>query len=269
MQKPQTGNICYEIKPIFIPSANICHDFARIQISCLLSSEKEKLSFYKQVPRDYFRVLAPEEKLFASAKCRILSAYSNLEKAYLNTWNTETNVFAFAAYTAEEMIGFITGSLTGKNMFTRSLYITPQYRGYGIGTNLLNSAENAASLVTSNMELFSLSGAVSFYQNHGYKNTLVLGRIMKIKKLSNVTGVIPVFQWCNKLQSNLNVNFDIKLLQQTKHQPIFVYVNKQQKIDGVAIRMSDKEQKITINTKGKNLSKIYTQKLSEALNRSL
>lgn len=226
------NNINYEIKPIFTSNTNICHDFARIHISCLSSP-----------------------------------AVHNLESAYLNAWNTEQNVFTFAAYSTDEMIGFITGSLTGKNMFTRSLYIMPNYQGYGIGTTLLDSAENAASLVASNMELFSLSDAVCFYQNRGYKNTLVSGRIKKTKKLSNAHGVIPIFQWCDKLQSKLNVKFDTNLL--TKHQPIFVYVNSHQKIDGIAIRTPNGEQKIKVKPKEKNLSQLYTQKLSEVLSKSL
>lgn len=262
-------NINYEIKPIFIPSANICHDFARIQISRLPSSEKEKLSFYKRITCDYFDNLSAEEKLLVLAEYQRLFAYNKLETAYLNTWDLETNVFAFAAYIAEEMVGFITGSLTGKNMFTRSLYVIPQYQSYGIGTSLLDSAEKAAVLVAPNMELISLSSAANFYQNRGYKNILVSGRIIKIKKLSNTTGVVPVFKWCDTLQSKLNVKIDANLLRKTDHQPIFVYVNKQQKIDGIAIRMPNKEQKIIVNPKEKTLSQFYTQKLSEALNRSL
>ena len=238
-------NTSYEIKPIFKSSANICHDFARIHTSCL-SSQKEQIESTEH------------QKLIIH----------NLENAYLNAWNMESNVFAFVAYNANEPIGFITGSLKGTNMFTRSLYIMPQYQGYGIGTNLLDSAEKAASLLApTNMELFSLSNATSFYQNHGYKNTLVLGRVMKIKKLSNAMGVTPVFQWCDKLHSKLNVKIDTNLL--TEPQPIFVYVNNQQKIDGVAIGMPNGEQKIIVNTKEKNLAQFYTQKLSEALSKSL
>ena len=232
------NKINYEIKPIFTQSANICRDFARIHMSHLSSVGKDKLHF-------------------------------NLANAYLNAWNTETNVFAFAAYINKEMVGFITGSLNGQNMFTRSLYITPQYQGYGIGAGLLDSAENAASLIAPNMALFSLNGAVGFYQNRGYKNTTVLGRVMKIKKLSNATGVIPVFQWCNKLQSKLNVKFDVNLLKNPEHQPIFVYVNTQQKIDGIAIRTPNGEQKIAVNTREKNLSQIYVQKLLSVLSLSL
>lgn len=233
-------NISYGIKPIFMPSANICHEFARIHMSRLSPTEQEKLT-----------------------------ANNNLENAYLKAWNKERNVFAFAAYIDKEMLGFITGSLNGKNMFTRALYVMPQYQGYGIGATLLDSAENAASLIAPNMELFSLASAVNFYQNRGYKNTIVLGRVMKIKKLSNATGVIPIFQWCDKLQSKLNIKIDVNLLKHPGHQPIFVYVNTQQKIDGIAIRSSNGEQKIKLNLKDKNLSQIYAQKLSSALSLSL
>ena len=261
------NNISYEIKPVFTPSATICHDFARVQISSL--SSQEKLSFYKQTTSDCFDTLPPKEKPLMLAEMQTSFVCNDLARAYLNAWNMEPNVFAFAAYDAKEMVGFITGSLTGKNMFTRGLYVMPKYQSYGIGTSLLDSAENATSLVAPNMELFSLPDAVSFYENRGYKNDLVLGRIIKIKKLSNATGIIPVFQWCEKLQSRLNMKFDTNLLKEKEHQPIFVYVNRQQKIDGIAIRMSNGEQKISVNSKRKNLSQFYTQKLSEALNRSL
>ena len=133
-------NISYEIKPIFTPSANICHEFARIHMSRLSPTEQKKLP-----------------------------AYNNLESSYLKAWKKERNVFAFAAYIDKEMVGFVTGSLNGKNMFTRALYVMPQCQGYGIGSNLLSSAENAASLIAPNMELFSLSGATRFYQNHGQR----------------------------------------------------------------------------------------------------
>ncbi|MBO4745528.1 MAG: GNAT family N-acetyltransferase [Alphaproteobacteria bacterium] len=262
-------NIIYEIKQIFMPSANICNNFARVQISRLSAEDQEKLSFYKHITPDYFNTLPPEERPAALAEWRRLFAYNNLESAYLNTWNMESNVFAFAAYVGDEMVGFTTGSLNGANMFTRSLYVLPQYQGCGIGSSLLNSAENAASLVSPKMELFSLAGAVSFYQNRGYKNTVVLGRVMKIKKLSNATGVQPVFKWCDKLQSKLNLKFDANLLQKNKHQPIFVYVNDQQKIDGIAVQTPNGEQQIKVNPKAKISSPIYTQKLSDALSRSL
>ena len=248
------NKINYEIRPIFQPSGKICKDFARVHISRLSASEQEKLNSNQQ--------------LSILTGCQGVSFCNKLESAYLNTWNMEKNVFAFAAYSAEEMVGFIMGALRGKNMFTRSLYVVPQYQRYGIGSNLLDYAERAASCVALNMELYSLDGSVNFYQRHGYKNVLVLERIMKIKKLPNVTGVLPVFQWSDKLQAKLNVKFDIDLLKQ-KYQPIFVYVNEEHKIDAVAVRMQNGKEKIKINTKKKELSDFYNQQLSDALSRSL
>jgi len=231
--------IDFEIRPIFQPSDEICKMFADIDIACGSSDE-------------------PDLRLL----CR------NLDKEYLKIWNQEKNVFAFAAYKSEEIIGFTTGFLRGKNIFTNALYVIPEYQGYGIGSKLLNTAECASSFVAQNMELFPLGGSFGFYQNRGYKNVLVLGRIKKVKELQKTSGVIPVFQWCPQMQTKLNVKFDTDVLKQ-KYQPIFVYVNGQQQIDGVAIRMQNGKNKVAVNTGKKTLSEYCKQELVNALSRSL
>ena len=203
--------INFEIKPIFCPNEEICKNFADIDILC--GTLIERNMFYL---------------------CR------NLDKQYLDMWKKEKHVFAFAAYYSGQMVGFTTGFARGKNMFTNALYVTPEYHGYGIGTNLLGKSEQAAGLIASNMELISSDNAISFYREHGYENTIVFGRVTKTKELPKITAnVVPVFEWWDKLSLKLNVRMYTDLLKQNKHQPIFVYVNDVQRIDGVAMRLPD------------------------------
>ena len=245
--------IHFEIKPIFSPSMEICENFANIHISHLSVADQEKLNFYKNAGPDYFKKFDDETKLSALIDWNRLFSYTTLNQAYFNTWDIENHVFAFAAYKGKEMVGFITGALTGINMFTRSLYVIPQYRGYGIGSKLLETAERTASFVATKMELFSLSGSVSFYHERGYKNTVVCGKVMKTKKLSKISaGTVPVFQWFDSLQSKLNVEIDTNLLKQSEYQPIFVYVNSKQNIDGIATRLPDGKKEIRLNDKQKH-----------------
>ena len=227
--------IDYEMRPIFCPSREICKEFADIDILC--GTLIEKNMFYL---------------------CK------DLDKMYFDIWNLQRNVSVFAAYLSGKIIGFTSGFYNGRNMFTNALYVVPEYHGYGIGTSLLNTAENAATLVAKNMELISSDDAVSFYQERGYKNVVVQERIVKIKKLSKtIPGVVPVFDWNDKLSAKINVKFDTDLLNKCKHQPIFVYVNSEQKIDGIATRLSNGKDVISCKS-GKDKSFIDAA-LSDAL----
>lgn len=189
----------------------------------------------------------------------------NLDKRYLEVWGKQKNVFAFAAYKATEIIGFTTGFLDENNMRTSSLYVMPEYQCMGVGSNLLTTAENAAGLIAPNMQLFSLEGAVTFYKDRGYENTLVHGRVLKTKKLpQTVAGVVPVFQWSDRLNAKLNIKVDDALLQ-GKYQPIFVYVNGEQKIDGVATRLSNGKDYVKFTRKGGDIAKYRAMELKDAL----
>ena len=118
------------------------------------------------------------------------------------------------------------------------------------------------------MRLVPLEKAVSFYQERDYKNVLIQGRIHKIKKLPKVSaGIVPVFGWSDKLSAKLNVRMDTDLLKQHKHQPIFVYVNDVQRIDGVATRLSDGKEFIEYNKRvvSADMLKCRTLELSDAL----
>lgn len=229
--------INFEIKPIFNPSMDICEDFAHIHLLCLEETES---------------YVSMNEK--------------SLSNAYFNMWKMERNAFAFAGYCGENIVGFTSGVFRAPDMFTRSLYVNPEYQGFGMGSKLLDASERAASIIASNMTLISLDGSVKFYQKHGYKNINVFGRVTKIKKLPQMTsGVIPVFEWCDKLQSKLSVKINGDLLKQCKHQPIFVCVNQDQKIDGVAARLPDGKDFIKYN---KNIDVLQCRALELSLDMS-
>ena len=61
-----------------------------------------------------------------------------------------------------------------------------------------------------------------------------------------MTGVVPVFEWCDELQAKLNVKMNTDVLRNNKRQPKFVYVGKDNKIDGVAILLPDGEKLIKL-----------------------
>ena len=232
--------INFEIKPIFSPSLEMCKKFADIDIQCLPVDEQCSVRLYDNLDQNYFTLLS---------KTR--------------------NPFAFGAYKSDELIGFTSGFLNGENtMFTNALYVRPECQGFGIGSSLLNTSDCAASLIASNMRLVPLEKAVSFYQERDYKNVLIQGRIHKIKKLPKVSaGIVPVFDWTEKLSAKLNVRMDTDLLKQHKHQPIFVYVNDVQRIDGVATRLSDGKEFIEYNKRvvSADMLKCRTLELSDAL----
>ena len=207
--------INFEIKPVFNLTEEMCKDFAQIDIN----SGGNKQQHMENLDRSYFDIL-----------------------------RLSRNSFVFVAYAGEYMVGFTTGFMNGENMWTNALYVDKRYHDYGIGTKLLNTSEQAASLVASNMQLISLAGASNFYQSHGYKNTLVRGRIVKTKKLPlAMSGILPVFGWTDNLSAKLNVKIDSDLLKQFRGQPIFVYLNPEQKIDGVALRLSNNKNMLKLN----------------------
>ena len=118
------------------------------------------------------------------------------------------------------------------------------------------------------VEYATLNGAVGFYKDRNYENVLVHGRVQKIKKLpQTVQGVVPVFGWTDTLSAKLNVRVDTDLLKNSKHQPIFVYVNDKQRIDGVAVRLSNGKEiiKYKAGRLSADMAKYRALELSDAL----
>lgn len=229
--------INFEVRPIFNLTQDMCKDFADIDLQCGELVERN----IRHMCRD-------------------------LDKTYFDVWRLSDHSFAFAAYSGENLVGFTSGFMNGNNMFTNALYVTPKYHNCGIGSGLLNTSEQAASLIVHNMQLVPLENAISFYQERDYKNVLIQGRIHKIKKLPKLSaGIVPVFGWSDKLSTKLNIDVDTNLLKQSKHQPIFVYVNGEQKIDGVATRLSNGEDYVKFTRKGGDVAKYRAMELTDAL----
>ncbi len=225
--------INFEIKPVFNLTEEMCKDFAQIDINSGGNKQQH---------------------------------IENLDQSYFDILRLSRNSFAFVAYAGEYMVGFTSGFMSGENMWTNALYVDKRYHDYGIGTKLLSTSEQAASLVAKNIQLIPLTGAVSFYQSRGYKNTLVQGRVVKTKKLPlAMSGVLPVFGWSDNLSAKLNVKVDSDLLKQFRGQPIFVYLNPEQKIDGVATRLLNGKDYIKFTRKSGTVAKYRAMELSDTL----
>ena len=224
-----------EIKPIFKADEKMCKDFAQLELLCDLYRGHNHNDWYKTSCEDY---------------------YLQCEK--------EKNRFIFAAYYDKEIIGFTNGYVLAENMYLDNFYVHPMYQGFGIGTELLKRTENAASIIKPNLKLCPLSSAVSFYQQ--YKYNFAPGGKYMIKKLpKTVNGVEPVFEWCDELTAKLSFKVDTESLKRYKYQAMFVYVGKDNKIDGVAVRLPNGEKEIKINDKQKSLAKYRMLELSCAL----
>jgi len=229
-----------EIVPIFNQDIEICRDFARIETLCAVYSNHNECS----------------------------GVSKDLYQTYFNKWNEEKNVFAFGVYHKKQMIGFSLGYVDDINenyMYLDSLYVEPMYQYFGIGTKLLQLSERVASIITQNIELFPLTNATDFYcEKHGY--SYYKDSVCLVKRLpQTTTGVVPVFEWCDTLNTKLKVNISKKVLKENK--PLFVYIGKDQNIDGVALRLPNGENKIKLNNNQRKFSKYRRLELADALNR--
>ena len=225
----------FEIRPIFNLSDDICKEFERIELLC----------------NDWLGGVYVPEYVQSCWKYHKESA-------------SEQNAFAFAGYYKNEIIGFSDGYVMNDAMKLDSLFVDPIYHCFGVGTKLLQMSEQSASLMKSDMMLIPLDNAMHFYQTHGYdyrKPGFYLS-----KKLSKpISGVIPVFEWSDELNAKLNLKVDTNLLKQYERQPVFVYLNKEQKIDGIATRLPDGKDFIKYNGKDKTLARYRELELSDAL----
>lgn len=229
-------DIDYKIKPIFNPDDQIYEDLVRVELLCEENRGNNHNDVYKESIKRYY-AKAENQKY----RC------------------------IFAAFYNAEIIGFTYSYFSSENMYLDALYVNPKYHGFGIGTNLLKTTENAVSIIKpTNMELFPLNSAITFYQHCKYKHSG--GGTYMTKKLSKtVNGVIPVFEWCDELHAKLNFKTDETLLITYKYQPKFVYVGKDNKIDGVAILLPNGERLISLNEKQKSLLKQRRLELLNAL----
>ena len=228
------NNSGFEIVPIFHPSEELCQIFANIDISCSMDTKRANALF-----RD-------------------------LDKDYFDMWKKEKNVFTFVARYEKQIIGFTNGYIdTDNTMYLNGLYVEPTYHYCGIGSKLLKKAEFATSIIRPTLKLMPLKTAESFYQQYKYGWSADCHMVKKLPKPIN--GVVPVFEWCDELQAKLSFKVDNALLKSYKYQPMFVYVGKNNQIDGVAVGLPDGKQEIMLNEKLKSLAKYRRIELSYAL----
>jgi len=194
---------------------------------------------------------------------RANALFRDLDKDYLDMWKKEKNVFTFVARYEKQIIGFANGYIDNDTMYLNGLYVEPLYHYCGIGSKLLKKAEFAASIISPTLKLMPLKTAESFYQQYKYGWSADCHMVKKLPK--TISGVVPVFEWCDELQAKLSFKVDNALLKSYKYQPMFVYVGKNNKIDGIGVRLPDGKQEIMLNEKLKSLAKNRRIELSYAL----
>lgn len=179
-------------------------------------------------------------------------------------WKYEPYNFAFAAYDGDKMVGFASGYReTRQDMYLHNLYVEPEYNGLGIGKNLLAQSERAAALVTDNMTLMSLSGALKFYEHCGYG---IHDRRNCEKGLSKeIIGVVPVFKSTGWLRVKNKTDFDKSFFARYKYAPVFAYVSLGREMDAIAARTPDGEIQMWANEKKRGMKDFYEKQLLRAL----
>ena len=226
--------IDFQIIPIFNQAAEpIWHDFVAIERACDVAMDYETNT-------------------------------ESILKNYAHDWRHSKYPFGFGAYDGDKMIGLAVGygydGLTEAHL--NSLYILPEYHRHGIGTLLLKEAEKTSTMIAKNLDLLPLWNAIPFYETNKY-NKSSYGMEKELSPVKN--DIVPVFQWIPRsFQYKFNVVADGYVLRKNKHQPLFVYINKNKQIDGIALRTKAGENKIWL-AQGQNACR---RKLINALNNS-
>ena len=214
MAKP---GIEFDIIPIFDqPLAGVWHDFAQIEVLC----DSEKYGY--------------------NPDCQ------GIYKDHFDNWDNFKHNFAFGAYYNNQMIGFASGYLKEAGIFyLRNLYVMPEFNGLGVGSKLLRQTETMARVFAKSLELVPLPGAISFYEQKGYK-TIYNGRMSKELPCYG-SGVVPVFHWI-KSDAHMDVKtlVDSRILRANPNQPIYVYVTSKwtPEINAVGLRTKEGENKV-------------------------
>ena len=76
-------------------------------------------------------------------------------------------------YGGAKMLGYISFSSIADHVFVSAVAVLPKYRGLGLGSRLLDAAENEAlRLGLSSVKLFTdMSANIAFYRRRGYRET--------------------------------------------------------------------------------------------------
>lgn len=179
---------------------------------------------------------------FADVQSRaILGAYcyytSQEEMAFeiaklSSAWHRFKSHYAFGAYDGDKMVGCINGLITRGGANVSGLYVLPDYQKMGIGARMLAAAERSASVHVTQMELFALDGATTFYESHKYNLAPKTGQ--HIKSIFNAARdtVVPIF-WCRpemtaayqRIAELYDLRFDAEDVN-TRHMPMFAYIDK-------------------------------------------
>ena len=242
-----TEKINFEIQPIFKTYPSVYNNFLCIEKDCYHHLGYDDSDFDLNLMRD----------------------------DYVYEIERTRNHFAFGAYNNYGMIGFALGhKQSDNNMYLSHLFIDPIYQGYGVGGQLLKRVENLSIIYSPTLKLFSLPDSIGFYGHYGYehyghKNGGMEKDKSMVKNLSTPsTGIVPVFEWVDSLNVKLNIDVDKSLLKIDKYQPFFVYMNSEQKIDGIATRFPNGEQYIKLNENQTKLAKRRKIEMSFALDQS-
>ena len=180
-------------------------------------------------------------------------AYANIIDNYYNIWKNFDNNVAFGAYVNDSLVGFISGyQLSAGDFYLDSLFVKPEFQGYGIGKNLLAEFERAVNLFHANIHGISYSWALGFYKHQSYNiKANIQDNQNFTKKLKRPTaGIYPVFKWnIGDFRVKQMANADTLLLHKSKHRPIAVYVNEKQEIDSVGLITKDGTEQFYFNDK--------------------
>lgn len=231
-----------KIVPVFDQATNpkIWSEFARIEILCRTIEHG-----YKTTPNEANSII----------------------NRHKSNWE-QNQGFAFAAYDNKEMVAFAKGYPTDEDddeIYFSDLYVNPQYKGQGIGKQLLQQRERVASLFYDYVYLLALNEkVVPFFKKQGFTN--IDNRYMYKNLTKIATGVIPVFKTLAGLRAKIKVNYDKEIIKQCKNRPVFVYVNDKQEIDGIIAETPNHEVKIWVNENKKFLTDFYKKQLLNAMN---
>lgn len=160
---------------------------------------------------------------------------------FKSNWAHQSRNFAFGAYDNDNMIGFISGTFDSRIATIQHLYVLPQYQGQHIGKQLLNSAEYAISVTTSNIELISMTKSEDFYKKNGYISYSGTNHYYKSVKNTGCCTVAPVFRCTPTIVKKTAAisglpteNFNRQDIVRA-HTPMFVYRDGHAQITAVGI----------------------------------
>lgn len=181
------------------------------------------------------------------------TAYASIIDSYYRAWKNFDNNIVFGAYKDGALVGFADGYQSGAGCFyLDSLFVKPEFQGYGIGKNLLTEFERAANLFGTNVCGISYPWSTGFYKHQSYSiRTNVKDNQNFTKKLKRpAAGIYPVFKWSQGgFRVKQMADADSVLLRKSKHSPIAVYVNEKQEIDSIGLIDKDGTEQFYFNNK--------------------